>query len=172
MLFFFSSRRRHTRCALVTGVQTCALPIWHRSGEWIWVQASGRAVRDGEGRVLRVVGTVGDVTERKTAEERLAASEQRFRDVGGAMADWAWETDAEHRLTWISDSVERITGLDAAWHLGKRWTQVDVVATDPPRLKGLRSATFAFVPFRDFEYARPTPAGVRWIPTRARNRPG
>src|SRR3546814_15421188 len=29
-LFFFSSRRRHTRCALVTGVQTCALPIFRR----------------------------------------------------------------------------------------------------------------------------------------------
>src|SRR3546814_20017030 len=28
--FFFSSRRRHTRCALVTGVQTCALPICRR----------------------------------------------------------------------------------------------------------------------------------------------
>src|SRR3546814_19106986 len=27
IIFFFSSRRRHTRCALVTGVQTCALPI-------------------------------------------------------------------------------------------------------------------------------------------------
>src|SRR3546814_17953469 len=27
VLFFFSSRRRHTRCALVTGVQTCALPV-------------------------------------------------------------------------------------------------------------------------------------------------
>src|SRR3546814_3845900 len=27
-IFFFSSRRRHTRCALVTGVQTCALPIF------------------------------------------------------------------------------------------------------------------------------------------------
>src|SRR3546814_2968558 len=27
-VFFFSSRRRHTRCALVTGVQTCALPIY------------------------------------------------------------------------------------------------------------------------------------------------
>src|SRR3546814_8169700 len=27
IFFFFSSRRRHTRCALVTGVQTCALPI-------------------------------------------------------------------------------------------------------------------------------------------------
>ena len=36
LCFFFSSRRRHTRCADVTGVQTCALPIsttktlqWH-----------------------------------------------------------------------------------------------------------------------------------------------
>src|SRR3546814_20576927 len=84
------------------------------SGEWIWVQARGRAVRNGEGQVLRVVGTVGDVTERKTAEERLAASEQRFREIGGAMADWAWETEAEQRLTWISDSVARSTGLDAA----------------------------------------------------------
>src|SRR3546814_3473137 len=28
IVFFFSSRRRHTRCALVTGVQTCALPIY------------------------------------------------------------------------------------------------------------------------------------------------
>src|SRR3546814_2518109 len=27
LIFIFSSRRRHTRCALVTGVQTCALPI-------------------------------------------------------------------------------------------------------------------------------------------------
>src|SRR3546814_9457149 len=31
--FFFSSRRRHTRCALVTGVQTCALPICPMSDE-------------------------------------------------------------------------------------------------------------------------------------------
>src|SRR3546814_9523557 len=34
-MFFFSSRRRHTRCALVTGVQTCALPIstWRKTGK-------------------------------------------------------------------------------------------------------------------------------------------
>src|SRR3546814_9112068 len=32
VVFFLSSRRRHTRCALVTGVQTCALPIFARTG--------------------------------------------------------------------------------------------------------------------------------------------
>src|SRR3546814_5244768 len=33
-VFFFSSRRRHTRCALVTGVQTCALPILRSPAAW------------------------------------------------------------------------------------------------------------------------------------------
>src|SRR3546814_2859368 len=33
LFFFFSSRRRQTRCALVTGVQTCALPIFRR---WLY----------------------------------------------------------------------------------------------------------------------------------------
>src|SRR3546814_17573950 len=51
-MFFFSSRRRHTRCALVTGVQTCALPICgevpgnvqgNRPASDFW-----RAVRQGE----------------------------------------------------------------------------------------------------------------------------
>src|SRR3546814_6733080 len=47
LLLFFSSRRRHTRCALVTGVQTCALPIFRMAdpGE----PASARIVADGLG---------------------------------------------------------------------------------------------------------------------------
>src|SRR3546814_17627403 len=60
LLFFFSSRRRHTRCALVTGVQTCALPIC-RLGEDVFSpavtlrqaphlqRASGSAHHDSEG---------------------------------------------------------------------------------------------------------------------------
>src|SRR3546814_13987466 len=37
VIFFFSSRRRHTRCALVTGVQTCALPIYRfRPGDQLF----------------------------------------------------------------------------------------------------------------------------------------
>src|SRR3546814_1121682 len=35
--FFFSSRIRHTRCALVTGVQTCALPISTKGPNTSWV---------------------------------------------------------------------------------------------------------------------------------------
>src|SRR3546814_15042109 len=41
-VFFYSSRRRHTKCALVTGVQTCALPICAQGAE-----AAAGARRDG-----------------------------------------------------------------------------------------------------------------------------
>src|SRR3546814_5254471 len=46
-VFFFSSRRRHTRCALVTGVQTCALPISTREREvldWLAQGSSNKAI--------------------------------------------------------------------------------------------------------------------------------
>src|SRR3546814_2725521 len=51
-MFFFSSRSRHTRCALVTGVQTCALPILpaaNVSEKWIGFEAE-RFFEDGLGR--------------------------------------------------------------------------------------------------------------------------
>src|SRR3546814_5345473 len=50
---FFSSRRRHTRCALVTGVQTCALPIYATfsmpcvTGGLSWKPATGQLSRAG-----------------------------------------------------------------------------------------------------------------------------
>src|SRR3546814_3357454 len=56
--FLFSSRRRHTRCALVTGVQTCALPICSTvqpvySGEV--ALSAGNSRIDAEGRVDKVI---------------------------------------------------------------------------------------------------------------------
>src|SRR3546814_2612279 len=43
LFFFFSSRRRHTRCALVTGVQTCALPIFGLPRRRRWGQPGVQA---------------------------------------------------------------------------------------------------------------------------------
>src|SRR3546814_13782175 len=42
-VFFFSSRRRHTRCALVTGVQTCALPIYCAHHQHLATRRRGEA---------------------------------------------------------------------------------------------------------------------------------
>src|SRR3546814_14750418 len=54
-LFFFSSRRRHTSCALVTGVQTCALPI----SEYITVTEASPASRSGAIKLHDAAGYEG-----------------------------------------------------------------------------------------------------------------
>src|SRR3546814_1796000 len=69
LVFFFSSRRRHTRCALVTGVQTCALPIYSRlaaRGLLVSRRGSGAYVPDGaQYRAFQVtaeeIGEIDDV---------------------------------------------------------------------------------------------------------------
>src|SRR3546814_6528828 len=63
MFLFFSSRRRHTRCALVTGVQTCALPIFGRVHEANRADvdaavAAARAALTGPWRTLTVARRV------------------------------------------------------------------------------------------------------------------
>src|SRR3546814_6669549 len=75
--FFFSSRRRHTRCALVTGVQTCALPICRvRGGR---PRRSGRAAGQGRLQVSFAVcsGAIPAVPERNPAILAAAAARPR-----------------------------------------------------------------------------------------------
>src|SRR3546814_11296233 len=52
-LFCFSSRRRHTRCALVTGVQTCALPICGQDWQEV-LSRRGKPMRE-TGRSLAIL---------------------------------------------------------------------------------------------------------------------
>src|SRR3546814_4203646 len=81
-VFFFSSRRRHTRCALVTGVQTCALPIFQCAFAALQGFLAGQQVASGLGecaceglypRMLRS-GTIGGGVEeigRASCRERV-----------------------------------------------------------------------------------------------------
>src|SRR3546814_12460472 len=80
MFIFFSSRRRHTRCALVTGVQTCALPISdtvmdlstgrniHDTREWIIRNSS---VPIGTVPIYQALEKVGGIAEDRSEERRV-----------------------------------------------------------------------------------------------------
>src|SRR3546814_9652357 len=54
VVFFFSSRRRHTRCALVTGVQTCALPISLDRGDFKPLAKGEASLEDGARTLVHV----------------------------------------------------------------------------------------------------------------------
>src|SRR3546814_6596480 len=81
-LFFFSSRRRHTRCALVTGVQTCALPV---SGAWIADAGAIGCNGDHDFHSLPKISTSIDVrvrTLKSPGERDLAFSMQLIVEAG------------------------------------------------------------------------------------------
>src|SRR3546814_5930958 len=72
---FFSSRRRHTRCALVTGVQTCALPIFWRIHRKIGM--SGGLFAD---QLLREIDRPIDATMIQRLRARHAEAYHRLAD--------------------------------------------------------------------------------------------
>src|SRR3546814_423078 len=73
LYFFFSSRRRHTRCALVTGVQTCALPI-------SMVKGAGHSAGTSVGALVGAVYVAGQLNEFAEWVGKLT-----MRDVFGLM---------------------------------------------------------------------------------------
>src|SRR3546814_5658768 len=78
-VFFFSSRRRHTRCALVTGVQTCALPIsFFARGLWCYADALEGSM-DAYGRVPGVKEmVVVRSEERRVGKECVSTCRSRW----------------------------------------------------------------------------------------------
>src|SRR3546814_1550000 len=72
--FFFSSRRRHTRCALVTGVQTCALPIYPEATVGMLQQEP--PLSEGKTVLENVEEAVGDI---KAKLDRFNAISEEMR---------------------------------------------------------------------------------------------
>src|SRR3546814_3573272 len=98
--FFFSSRRRHTRCALVTGVQTCALPIFMAAIEDGLYQPAMKA------RMAELEREKAEIT------ARLVEAPQDVPDIHPGIAEiykrkveWLTETlaEPETRLDSLSD---------------------------------------------------------------------
>src|SRR3546814_6657405 len=94
VLFFFSSRRRHTRCALVTGVQTCALPI-----------SFAAAAR--EGRVAVIPNGIDAAAARARAE---------------GPAPHGWMTEGVPVILAIGRSEERRVGKECVSTCRSRWS--------------------------------------------------
>ena len=94
-----------------------------------------------------------EIGRRRQADAELAASEQRFRDLAEVSSDWFWETDADHRFSFVSHGI-RNAGIDPADLLGRtRW---DVAFTEQDHDAAVwrehRAAMDSRRSFRNFEY--------------------
>src|SRR3546814_10830144 len=133
VLFFFSCRRRHTRCALVTGVQTCALPIFREAlphaDIYVYDNNSGDRTRE-------IAEAAGAVVRTERMQGKGYVVRRMFADVDAdvyVMADGDATYDASaaplmvRRL--LEDQLDMVVGasaseIDAAYRRGHRLGKV------------------------------------------------
>ncbi|HEY1936050.1 MAG TPA: PAS-domain containing protein [Acetobacteraceae bacterium] len=96
-----------------------------------------------------------DIALRQHVEHQLRDSEQRFQDIAEVSGDWIWETDSEHRFTFLSaEAFGAKTGLNPADIIG--YTRWDLAKGDPEQdpVWGQHKADLdARRTFRDFRYS-------------------
>ena len=116
--------------------------------------------------VLLVIGGTGmflllRYRQQQLAQERefldaLGQREQRFKDFSESSADWFWETDSEHRFSFLSHSVQQMLGARPKDELIGR-SRMQIAKEDGLYLPNLWEAHAAVlaqhIPFRSFEYS-------------------
>jgi len=127
---------------------------------------SNTLIRDDDNQAVGVLCAGEDVTDREAAAQALEYNQERFRDFAQSGSDWFWETDENHRYTYVSQKGPSTIRRSMAEVLGaRRWDFVDrdvTVGADIKWVKHFQDLQ-SRRPFRDFEYRICIPGGRRQI---------
>ena len=133
-----------------------------RKDQTRWVsEVTISPIHDTLGAVSRYIAIKRDITKSKETEDRLRASEARFKDFAETASDWLWETDEEHRFVFLSDesAAYRSPGLPPA--VGQsRFELRHAEDQDQQKWDEHRADLDARRPFQDFTYDRPNANGI------------
>jgi diguanylate cyclase (GGDEF)-like protein/PAS domain S-box-containing protein len=91
------------------------------------------------------------------------ANAERFRELTELSADWFWETDAEHRIVWISGGAPVATFFGHSPTYGKRFWEIPCVEVDGRALVAHRERLEKNLPFFDLQISREDERGARQI---------
>ena len=108
------------------------------NGEKRIIARRGEFELDGDGRPIRFVGVVQDVTERRKAQREVRDSEARFRALAQAIPNHVWTATPDGRLDWFNDRVYEYAGRNQGELDGDGWVTLvhpDDVASTGERWK-------------------------------------
>ena len=117
--------------------------------------SSGIPFYDTDGRFAGYRGTTSDITDRVLAEHDANVARDRLLSFTTAASDTLWETDAEHRLVWMSDPERAGARYQPKSRMigRRRWEFSNVEPPDSPLWRKHIDDLENRRPFRDFEFA-------------------
>ncbi len=129
----------------------------------LWIDTTEQRQRQGELEVLN-----DQLTEKhialELARQQLKREEERFRTFATASADWFWETDSNHIITWMSANIERIGAHSPDWYIGKPRLELSEPSEgDDAHWQEHLRALENREPYRDIEMCHADSDGQFWI---------
>jgi PAS domain S-box-containing protein len=85
----------------------------------IWVERNSRAHFDEQGKLLRVIGIVADITERKRAEDALIQSEEKYRRIVETTSEGIWLLDSNFHTSFVNRQMANMLGYQQGEMFGR-----------------------------------------------------
>ncbi|MCM5569503.1 EAL domain-containing protein [Burkholderiaceae bacterium FT117] len=127
-------------------------------GQVVWIRMALRPEPSPD-RVARMSGIVQDISGMRAMQRQLAASEAKFRDLTQLSSDWVWETDARHRLAYLSDSIDTTLGDWVRDLIGREPWNAPEFDFLSPAWDHYRALVQAHKPIDGFEHSQIAPDG-------------
>ncbi len=96
----------------------------HKSGEWIWLNARGKVnSRNSEGKPIRMIGTIQDISIRKASQEQIRESEVRFRLLADSAPVLIWTSGTDSLCDYFNQPWLKFTGRPIDKEVGDGWLE-------------------------------------------------
>ncbi len=152
---------------LAAGDKTVAVPVTDRGDEIGTMIRSVAVFKETALALDRIAADRAQAEEENRVAlerevEKLAESEQRFRDIAESSSDWFWETDSQDRLTMLSDRFYEVTAIPPEQVIGRSRLEFAKSARsqqDAAKWVAYAKQIALRLPFRDLQYQLPGPNG-------------
>lgn len=154
-------------CVTHRAVMDIEIRMRSLDGQMKWVHWRGRPLAGDNGEILRIVGSVVDITRRKLDQERITRSEARLseiaRTIPGVLCQWSLDTDQNPRFSYLSPKAAEIFGFEDVSPSSVS-AELQPVSEDTPVVKKALAASFRTGDLVRFEARYELPRrGTRWI---------
>lgn len=158
--------RHHCLHPDVYGDLYCLEYLYHRrDGSSFWLQDIGKVLRDESGSIVRTVGSIRDITDRKLQERALAESEERYNLALAGSSDGIWDWQVQEDMVYFSDRYREMVPLEGGKYLkGLEQLQKVIHPEDYlPTLAALENHFVSKVPFHHEYRIKVRDGSYRWF---------